>query len=139
MHHGVARDAVVEIVLLGFGRQFAVKQQVTDLQEVAMFGQLVDRIAAMQQDAGVAVDIGNGLFAACGGGEAWIVGEGSRRRVQRADVDDVRPERPASHLEFVRFAAQFQRCSFFGHRKLLKFCMPASRSYVPDIDRRQFN
>ena len=59
VHHGVARDAVVEIFLLRLGRQFAVEQQVADFQEVAMLGQLLDRIAAMQQDAFVAVDEGD--------------------------------------------------------------------------------
>lgn len=51
MHHRVARDAVVEILLLRLGRQFAIEQQVTDLEEVAVFGELVDRIAAMQKHA----------------------------------------------------------------------------------------
>ena len=59
VHHGVAGDAMVEIVLLRRGRQFAVEQQVADLQEVAVLGQLVDRIAAVQQDALVAVDVGD--------------------------------------------------------------------------------
>ena len=56
VHHGVARDAIVEIVLLRLGRQLAVEQQVADFEEVAVLGQLLDRVAAMQQDALVAVD-----------------------------------------------------------------------------------
>ena len=59
MHHGVARDAIVKILLLRLGRQFAVEQQVAGFQEVAVFGQLLDRIAAVQQDAFVAIDIGD--------------------------------------------------------------------------------
>ncbi len=47
MHHRVMRDAVVEILLLGRGRQFAVEKQVADLEEVAMLGKLLDRITAM--------------------------------------------------------------------------------------------
>ena len=66
VHHGVARDAVVEIVLLGLGRQFAIEQQVADFEEIAVLGELVDRIAAMKQDALVAVDEGDRRFAACG-------------------------------------------------------------------------
>jgi hypothetical protein len=85
-----------------------------------VFGKLVDRIAAVQQDAGIAVDEGNGRIAACGRGEAGIVGEGAGGGVERADVDDLRPDGPASLLEFVSFAAKFQFCSFFGHRKLLQ-------------------
>lgn len=77
-----------------------------------MLGELVDRIAAVQQDAGVAVDVGDGRIAACRRGEARIVGEGPGGGIERADVDDVRPDRPASHLEFVSFAVKFQFRSF---------------------------
>jgi hypothetical protein len=42
-----------------------------------MFGQLVDRIAAMEEDAGVAVDEGDFGLAACRRGEARIVSEGA--------------------------------------------------------------
>ena len=59
VHHGVARDAVVEIGLLRRGRQLAVEQQVAGLEEVAVLGELLDRIAAIEQDALVAVDIGD--------------------------------------------------------------------------------
>ena len=138
VHHGVARHAVVEIVLLRLGRQFAVQQQVADFEEVAVLGELVDRVAAMQQDAGVAVDEGDGRFAAGGRGEARVVGEGAGGAIERRDVDHVRPDRAASHLEIVSFAAEFQFCSCFGHRKLLQlypglpeysvFLMPASKS-----------
>ena len=59
VHHRVAGDAIVEIGLLRGGRQFAVEQQVAGLEEVAVLGELVDRIAAIEQDARVAVDIGD--------------------------------------------------------------------------------
>ena len=65
MHHGVARDAVVEVGLLRRGRQFAVQQQVAGLQEVAVLGQLLDRVAAIEQDALVAVDVGDLGLAGC--------------------------------------------------------------------------
>ena len=50
--------------------------------KVAFFGQVLDRIAAMQQHALVAVDIGDAGLAGGGRGEARIVGEhaGLRRR-----------------------------------------------------------
>jgi hypothetical protein len=60
------------------GRQFAVQQQVADFEEVAMLGQLLDRITAMEQDALVAVDIGDFRFTGRGRGETRIVREGSR-------------------------------------------------------------
>ena len=93
VHHGVAGDAVVEIGLLGRGRQFAVEQQVAGLEEVAVLGELLDRIAAIEQDALVAVDIGDLGFAARGRGEARIVGEHAGLAVELADVDDARADR----------------------------------------------
>ena len=75
VHHGVARDAVVEIGLLGGGRQLAVEQQVAGLEEVAVLGELLDRVAAVEQHALVAVDIGDLRLAARRGGEAGVVGE----------------------------------------------------------------
>ena len=65
VHHGVARDAIVEVRLLGGGRQFAVEQQIAGLEEVAVLGQLLDRIAAIEQDAFVAVDIGDLGLRSC--------------------------------------------------------------------------
>jgi hypothetical protein len=59
VHHGVARDATVEIFLLRLGRQFAIKQQIADLEEVAVLGELLDRITAMEQDALVTIDEGD--------------------------------------------------------------------------------
>ena len=75
MHHGVARDAVVEVVVLLLRRQLAVEQQVAGLDEVAVLGELVDRIAAIEQDALVAVDEGDLRLAARRRGEARVVGE----------------------------------------------------------------
>ncbi len=58
MHHGVARDGAGEVGQFVGGRQFAVQQQIADFHEAGFFGELADGIAAMQQDAFVAVDIG---------------------------------------------------------------------------------
>ena len=48
--------AIVEVLLLRGGRQLAVEQQIAGFEEVAVLGQVVDRIAAVEQDAFVAVD-----------------------------------------------------------------------------------
>ena len=82
MHHGVVRDAIIELLLLRRGRQLAVEQQVADLQIVAIFGQFFDRIAAMQQHACVAVDIGDLGFAAGRRREARIETPQARLRLQ---------------------------------------------------------
>ena len=94
VHHGVARDAVVEVGLLRGGRQLAIEQQVAGLQEIAVLGELLDRVAAIEQDALVAVDIGDLRFAACGRGKAGVVGEHARLGVELADVDDRRTDGP---------------------------------------------
>ena len=56
MHHGVLLDILFEAHLLRRRRQFAMPQEVGDLQEVALFGQLLDGIAAIEQFALVAVN-----------------------------------------------------------------------------------
>ena len=56
--------AVVEVGLLRRGRQLPVKQQVAGFEEVALLGELLDRVAAVFQHAGVAVDIGDLRLAA---------------------------------------------------------------------------
>jgi len=75
MHHGVARDAVVEISLLARGGEVAVEKEVAGFEEVAVLGELLDGVAAVEKDALVAVDVGNARFSGGGGGEAGIVGE----------------------------------------------------------------
>ena len=75
MDHRVAVHAIVEVLLLRLGRQFAVEQQVAGLEEVAVLGELLDRVAAIEQDALVAVDIGDLGLAASRRGEARVVGE----------------------------------------------------------------
>ncbi len=71
--HRVARHARVEVLLLRSRRKFAVKQQIAGFQEVALFGQLLDRIAAVQQNTFVTVDVGDLGFARSRGGEAGVI------------------------------------------------------------------
>ena len=61
--HRVMNHAIVEVGLLRGGRQLAVEQQITGFEEVAVLGQIVDRIAAIEQHAFVAVDVGDLGFA----------------------------------------------------------------------------
>jgi hypothetical protein len=90
VHHRMHGDGAVESLHLLLRRQFAVKQQVTHLQEIRMRRELVDRVAAVKQNAFVAVDEGDLAFAACRGCEAGIVGEHIRLAIKLADVDHVR-------------------------------------------------
>ncbi len=88
VHHGVARHAIVEIGLLARRRQLAVKQEMAGLEEVAMLGQLLDRVAAIEQHALVTIDIGDLRLAARRRGEAGVVGEHPGLRIELRDVDD---------------------------------------------------
>ena len=56
-----------------------------------MLGELLDRVAAIEQHALVAVDIGDLGFAARRRGEAGVVGEHAGLGVELADIDDVGP------------------------------------------------
>src|SRR3546814_6561201 len=60
-----------------------------DFHEARMFGEVADRIAAVEEDAFVAVDIGQLRFAARGRGKAGIVGERAGLGIEFADIDDV--------------------------------------------------
>jgi hypothetical protein len=51
----VIGHALVEVQFLRRGREFAVKEQVAGLEEIAMLGELLDRVAAVEEDALVAV------------------------------------------------------------------------------------
>ncbi len=112
VNHGVMDHAIVEVLLLLRGRKLSVKQEIAGLQEVAMFGELLDRIAAVFQDAGIAVDIGDFRLAGAGRGEARIVGEHAGLGVELADIDDVRPDGAAQYREIVGLVADGQRCDF---------------------------
>jgi hypothetical protein len=105
-------DAIVEVLLLRGGRQLSVEQEIAGLQEVAMLGELLDRIAAIFEDAGVAIDVGDLGLAACGRREAGIVGEHPGLAVQLADVDHVRADGAAQNREIVVLVADGQRRGF---------------------------
>ena len=93
VNHGVAGDAVVEIRLLRAGRQFAIEQKVAGLQKIAVLGDLLNGIAAIEQNPFVAVDKSDFRLAARGRGETGVVGEHARFAVKRANVQDIRPHR----------------------------------------------
>ena len=43
-----------ELVEFGFGRQLAVDQQISDLEEAGLLRELVNRVSAVEQDARIA-------------------------------------------------------------------------------------
>ena len=71
------------------GRQLAVDQQVGDLEEGGLLGQLLDGVAAVLQDALVAVDVGDGAAAGGGVDEAGVVDRQAGLRPRRTDLAQV--------------------------------------------------
>ena len=112
--HGVMDHAVVEIFLLRGGRQLAVQQQVAGLQEVAVLGQLLDRVAAIEQHALVAVDIGDLELAARGRSEARIVGEDAGLVIELADVHHFGADRALVERERIALVAECQLAGLWG-------------------------
>src|SRR3546814_6731077 len=75
VQHRVVGDVVLERgegLLVG---QLAVDQQAGDFEEARLLGQLFDRVATVQQHAGVAVDVGDRRPARSGSGEAGVRSE----------------------------------------------------------------
>ncbi len=89
MHHRVQGDGAIERHHLFLVRQFAVEQEVANFKKIGVRRQLVDRVAAVKQDALVSVDEGNVALAAGGRGEARVVGEDVGVSVEPADIDNV--------------------------------------------------
>ena len=77
-----------------------------------MLGEVVDRIAAVEQYAGIAVDKGDLGFAARGRGEARIVGEDAGLAVELAHVQHLRTDRPVVERERIVLVAERQLASF---------------------------
>src|SRR4030095_6575327 len=119
VNHGVMDHAVVEILLLGGRRKLPVEQEIAGLEEVALFGELLDRVAAVFQHARIAVDIGDLRLADAGGGEAGVIGEHPGLGVELGDVDDIGPHRAAEDREIVGLVAYRERCSLVAG-----FCVP---------------
>ena len=81
------------------GRQFAVDQQVADLDEGRLLGELLDRVAAVAQDPGVAVDVGDGALGRGGVDEAVVEGGVAGLGQQRTQSDTVGPLRGVDDLQ----------------------------------------
>ena len=75
VHHGVPADRVDELVEFLLVWQLAVEEQVGDFHEARFFGELINRIAAVEQNAFLTVNVRDGAFAARRRGEAGVVGE----------------------------------------------------------------
>jgi len=77
MHHCVIFNSVAESCEFAFRRKLSVKQQIANFKVAAFLSQLVDRVAAMQQNTFITIDECDRAFAAAGTTVAGIVGEES--------------------------------------------------------------
>ena len=89
MHERVIGDLVSPTVVLVLGRELAVGQQVSNLEVRRLLRELLDRIAAIPQNALVAVDEGNGTAARGGIDEAGVVNGKPGGVFSLADLADV--------------------------------------------------
>ena len=71
--HGVERDLAGPGLLLLRGRQLAEEDQIRRLEEVALLRELFNRVAAIEQDSLVAVDVGDGAAAVRGVHERRVI------------------------------------------------------------------
>ncbi len=62
VQQGVPLDLVGELGQLLLIRQLTVDQQIADFDEGRLLGKLLNRVAAVAQDARVAVDVGDGAL-----------------------------------------------------------------------------
>ena len=106
VNHGVMGHAIDEVGFLRRGRQLAVKQEIAGLEKVAVFGQIGNRIAAIEQDALVAIDIGDFGLAASRGREAGIVGENAGFGVELAHIQHFRADRAVVNRERIVLVAE---------------------------------
>src|SRR5271166_4115864 len=89
VQQGVALNLGGEPVQLLPGGQLAVDQQVADLDEGRLLGQLLDRVSAVPKDPGVAVDVGDRALRRGGVDEARVERRVAGLGQQRIQVDPV--------------------------------------------------
>jgi hypothetical protein len=125
VEEGVTADALVEVCEFGRSRQLAMDEEPGHLEEGGVLGDLLDRVAAIAQDAGIAVDVGDRgprgrgvhepVVEAREPGLAGQAGEVDARRALRA-----RQDRELRHAP--RIAQRGDR-RFAGGAVLLRLCL----------------
>src|SRR6185503_7191074 len=105
---------LVEVGELLGGGQVAVDEEVADLGEGGLLGDLLDPVAAVAQDALLAVDEGDRALAGAGVAVAGVEGDGARLRAQRGDVDPHLALAAHGDRELVLFAVEDQFCRAHG-------------------------
>jgi hypothetical protein len=85
------------------GRQPAIDQQIGDFQVARVLGQLLDRVAAVQEHPLIAVDIGDFAFGAGRGHEARVIGEDAQIPGEMRNIEHVGSERSGHDVQFSGF------------------------------------
>src|ERR687887_2554935 len=86
MHHRVMGDGAHELGLFGPSGKLPVEQQVTDLHEVAMFGELLNGIASIEEDTPFPVDIGDLRVTARRGSEPRVKGQETSAPIKATNI-----------------------------------------------------
>ncbi|GAA3062234.1 hypothetical protein GCM10020000_51890 [Streptomyces olivoverticillatus] len=87
VQQGVLGDLTLERRQLVDRRQLAVDQQERGLKEAAALGQLLDRVAAVAQDALLAIEVGDRGFVGSGVAIAGVQGHQTGLGAELADID----------------------------------------------------
>ena len=98
MDHGMTGYGLAELFKLLLRRRFAVQQDIAYFQIVRVGRQLIDREAAMQQNAFIAVDKGDFGFAGRCRGETRVKGE-KAAGAQGADINHILPKCALQHVQ----------------------------------------
>ena len=115
VHERVDRDLVHPLLQLGARGQRAVDDQVGDLQVARVLAQLLDRVAAVLEDAGVAVDVGDRAATRRGVRVRGVVGHQPEVLVVGLDLPEVhRAHRAVLDRQLVALAR-----AVVGHRERL--------------------
>ena len=89
VQQGVPLDLGGEVRQLLRGGQFAVDEQIAHLDEGRLLGQLVDRVTAVTQDAGITVDVSDGALGRRGVHEPLVEGGVAGFGQQRTQRDAI--------------------------------------------------
>ncbi len=93
VHVGVQAHLVLPRLELGRRRQLSLEQEVRGLEEARLLRDLLDRVAAVAQDAGIAVDVRDRAAAVRRVEECRVVGEQPAVAIGGADLREVgRPD-----------------------------------------------
>ena len=108
MQHGVIGHTLAEFLILRGIRQIAIQQQIGNFEEARFFGQLFNRIATIEQNPRIAINVRDGAFAGSGCAIARIKGENAKVAIKLADIRNLRPQRAAQKGQRRAFVCAIQ-------------------------------